>query len=148
MIIVPRVSQRLWLVAVLDYVRGNTPGPNPLLVLHLYRNDFAPGAGTVLADFTESDFPGYAVKFIGADFPFPVTNGDGWAESDSDKTYSFPAADQSSNQTVHGWYVTLQSDIVPAVLFCAERLVPGIPMNLPGATAKVRPKFVLGSRYS
>lgn len=147
MIVLPRQAQRLWLVSVIDYCNGNGPGPNPLLLLHLYVNDYAPTLTTTLADFTEAGFHGYAPRGIAGTFGFPFINPDGLAESDSGNIM-FAAGDQVVNETVHGWYLTLQSDIVPAVLFAAEKIVPGVRMNLPDATVCVNVKLALGSKYS
>lgn len=147
MIIVPKQAQRLWLTMVLDYVRGATGGANPLFALRLYRNDIAPNLDTVLADFVEATFPGYTPALIGADFPFPSTNADGFAESLGPQKI-FTAANQSSDTVTHGWYLTFQSDTVPAVFFAAERIVPGIRMNLPGAAVRVCPRLTLGSRFA
>ena len=146
MIVIPRVAQRLWLVSVLDYIRGNGPGDNPLVMLHLYTNDYAPNLNTVLADFTEAGFAGYTARAIGGLFPFPITNADGLAESASGNVI-FVAANQDVIETVHGWWMTLQSDAVPAVLFACERLVPGVQMQLPDASVCVNVQLTLGSRF-
>lgn len=147
MIVLPRAAQRLWLTAFLDYANGNGPGPNPLLMLHLYTNDIAPGPLTNVADFVEASFHGYAAKGIAGLFPFPVTNADGLAESRSGNLI-FAATDQVINETVHGWYLTLQSDVVPAVLAAAERIVPAVRMNLPAAAVCVNVRLALGSKFA
>lgn len=147
MIIVPKVSQRLWLTMVLDYLRGATGGANPLFAVKLYVNDFAPNLDTVLGDFTEANFPGYAAKFVGDQFAFPVTNGDGFAQS-TGPVLAWTPTDNTSNQTVHGWYATFQTDLVPALLWCGERLVPGVQVNQPGAVVRIRPRPTLGSRFA
>jgi hypothetical protein len=147
MIVVPKVAQRLWLTCVLDYLRGATAGGGELFILRLYVNDFAPIATTVLADFTEAGFPGYASKQIGALFPFPVNNADDQAESTC-PLQTFSATSQDTSDVVHGWYCTFQSDLVPSLLFAAERIVPAVRMNLPGASVPVQPSFTLASRFN
>jgi len=146
-IVIPRQAARLWLVSVIDYFNGNGPGDNPLLMLHLYRNDIAPVATTVLADFLECTFNGYAPRAIAGLFPFPATNPEGQAESASGNVM-FVAADQAVNETCHGWYITLQSDTVPAVLFACERIVPAVQMQLPAASVCVNVRLQLGSRFN
>lgn len=143
MIVVPKVSQRLWLTMILDFVRGADDGPGPLLILHLYSNDIAPTVDSVLGDFTEASFPGYAVRFIGADFPFPVTNGDGQAESRSHR-YIWTPSNQESNEVVHGWYLTFQTGTVPPLLFAAERITPGFRSNLAGQDLALQIALTLG----
>lgn len=147
MIVLPRAAQRLWLTAFIDYCNGNGPGDNPLLMLHLYVNDIAPGPLSNVASFTEASFHGYAPKGIAALFPFPITNADGLAESSSGNLI-FSATDVAINETVHGWYLTLQSDAVPAVLAAAERIVPAVPMNRPAASVCVNVRLALGSKFA
>lgn len=147
MIVIPKVSQRLWLTAILDYIKGATAGGGELLVLHLYQNDIAPTQDTVLADFVEASFPGYAVRFCGADWIFPVTNADGNAESKA-HNYIWTPANQQDNQQVHGWYMTFQSDVVPALLFACERTVPAFHANAAGQEFKLEPTLTLGGCVS
>jgi hypothetical protein len=147
MIVIPKTAQRLWLTCVLDYVKGATAGGGELLVLHLYKNDFAPDQDTVLADFVEASFPGYAVRFIGADFPFPVTNADGNAESKS-HNYIWTPANQQDNQEVHGWYLTFSSNVVPALLFAAERIAPAFKANAAGQELKLEIALTLGGCFA
>jgi hypothetical protein len=146
MLVVPKVGQRLWLTMVLDYVRGATGGNNPLFYLHLYKNDTAPTIDSVLGDFTEANFPGYSPKPIGADFAFPTTNGDGNAESKSN-VYAWTPSNANDNQEVHGWYLTFQSDSVPALLFAAERIQPAFKCNQVLVALRLRIKLTLGSRF-
>lgn len=147
MIVIPKQAARLWLVAIIDYCNGNGPGENPLLMLRLYRNDLAPTGDTVLADFVESSFAGYASRAIAGLFPFPATNPEGQAESASGNVMFVPA-DNTVNETCYGWYMTLQSDAVPAVLFAAEKIVPAVQMNQPGASVCVNVRLQLGSRFA
>lgn len=147
MIVVPKVAQRLWLTMVLDFITGADDGPNPLLELHLYRNDFAPNADTVLADFLEATYPGYSSKFIGGDFPFPTTNTNGQAQSNS-KRYIFKPTNQESNEVVHGWYLTFSTDLVPSLLFAAERIVPAFHANAAGQGLPLLIQLTLGGCVS
>lgn len=147
MIVVPKTAQRFWLTVALDYWGGGFPGAGPLLIWHLYRNDFAPDLDTVLADFTESTFAGYGVKFLGNLFPAPFTNADGFAQSNG-PVLTWSATNQESNEECHGWYATFQTSVVPALLVCCERIVPAVRMNLPAATVRVQPKLTLGSRFA
>lgn len=147
MIIVPRNAQQVWLVFVLDMFKGADEGDNPLLRLRLYRNDIAPTLTTVLADFVEANFPGYGPRNIGADFGAPFLNAEGFSQSNG-PTEIWTPTNQSSNTITHGWYLTYQTDLVPAVLIAAERIVPGVPMNKPGALVRVQPKLTLGSRFA
>lgn len=132
---------------VLDYLQGATGGPNPLCALRLYRNDIAPNLDTTLADLVEANFPGYGPRMIGGQFPFPVTNAENFAQSDG-PTVTWNATNQSSDTVTHGWYITFQTDLVPSLLFCAERIVPGVAMNQPAAVVRVKPQLTLGSRFA
>jgi len=138
---------RLWLTAVLDYVAGGNPGANPILGVHLYQNDVSPGYDTGLADFQECTFPGYAPKFIGGQFPAPVVNPDQMAQSDG-PIITFTPTDQTSNEEVHGWFMTFQTDAVPALLFAAERIVPAVHVNQLGAKVRLQIKLTLGTRFA
>jgi hypothetical protein len=132
---------------VLDFLKGATAGGGELFFIRLYKNDFSPNQNTVLADFVEASFPGYAAKMIGADWPFPVTDANGNAASTA-KEYIWTPFNQEDNQEVHGWYMTFQSTLVPSLLFAAERIVPAFKANLAGQNLKIQPTLTLGGCVS
>jgi hypothetical protein len=57
MIVVPQAGAQVLLEKGLD-------GLTAAVAVHLYQNDFAPAPGTVLADFTEADYSGYAAQTV------------------------------------------------------------------------------------
>jgi hypothetical protein len=147
MIIIPKISQLFWLGSATLFWQAQAPPAGLIMQMRLYQNDFAPTLTTVLGDFTECNFPGYAAKIVGPVLPNPATNVDDFAQVDF-PTFSWAPTDNSNNQTVHGWYLTIIGAPFPLLLVCAERLVPGIAVNQPAAVIRVRPKLTLGSRFA
>ena len=76
--------------------------------LRLFRNDFTPVAGSVLADFTVANFTGYTSKTltraVGAGtWGAPSLNGN-VSESvyGTDQSFTYTGA---TSQTIYGWYI-------------------------------------------
>lgn len=75
--------------------------------VHLYSNDFSPGPGTVIGDFTECTFNGYSAQpLVTADWG-SVSVTDHVAISTYPTPIDFTAASSGfSSQNVYGYYVT------------------------------------------
>lgn len=98
--------------------------------VRLFANNFTPNKSSVLADFLESSFVGYA-RVTPAGFAPPFTNGDGKAESDS-APCSFTFTAGSGTATVFGMYIVDASDsfvllawkfLAPVILTPAQPLL-------------------------
>lgn len=79
-----------------------------LHAVRLFTNDFQPIPSTVLADFTEATFDGYAAKAIvnAAGFRDPATGDLEVNGSVADEVFLAGAA-IAGPQTIFGWYITL-----------------------------------------
>jgi len=127
--VVPNEGEVVWLR------RALTPdaGDGDLLHLHLFKNNFTPGFTTVLADFTESDFAGYAVVDVDpANWPTPTS-----VANRAQSIYQ-PAplifTPSSGSQNAYGYYLTDNSD---SVVMLAERFNDAPQLITPTAPALV-----------
>ncbi len=119
---------------LLDWV-FRTSGTN--LSLRLYTNAYTPVATSVIGDFTEATFAGYAARTLTrASFNAATTNAAGKAEI----TYADQTWSATSNQTVHGYFVTDSS----GNLLFAERFATSKAL-VSGDSLIVSPKFTLSS---
>lgn len=131
-IVVPDVAER----TLLNSLRNSLFNSN--CHVHLFKNNLTPGDATVLGDFTEANFTGYAAitPSVGAAF----TNGAGKAECDF-ATCTFSCTGSGTPNDVYGYYVT---DVGNAVLYFAERAAsPPTTLNANGQTYVVVPKLTL-----
>jgi len=83
--------------------------------LHLFKNDFVPTRASVLADFTEADFDGYAAVDLPVASSFPAIQLDALGNLTQviPGTYTFTGDDpQTAAQSVYGYYVTDQAGAV------------------------------------
>lgn len=81
--------------------------------VHLFTNDFTPLPSTLLADFDEANFVGYAEVTI-ADWGTTINTGTARAGSTASATFTAGAI-VAPGQTVYGYYVTDSGETV--VLF-------------------------------
>lgn len=93
----------------------------------LFKNNFAPDADTVFADFVEADFDGYAaVNLTGAD---ATINGTDQGETENDGI-TFTRASTGAAQTVYGWYVeVLDPSAHSRVFLCDLFSTPQVVTN-------------------
>jgi hypothetical protein len=74
--------------------------------LHLFKNDFTPGFDSVVGDFTEATFPGYA-EIDDVSGPLSGTDAETglltvtWADGSS-----WLAGTIVADETIYGWYIT------------------------------------------
>lgn len=78
--------------------------------LHLFSNDFSPNCASLISDFTEVFFPGYAPQIFGGTLREPLKIADGWYRLASGLFSFLPTAD--SDQLIYGWYVSRGSEVV------------------------------------
>jgi hypothetical protein len=131
-------------LAFLDSLRTiwNTSGTRTFL--RLYRNDYIPVVGSVLANFSEANFPGYAAF---------TTNGNKWGApvlQAGRATTQFPPVTWTMNAAtggnqIYGYYVTGGGG---TGVVWAER-DPGapIPMTAVGHTYTIAALFTLKSEF-
>lgn len=92
-IVIPDVSE---IAALADIIAAH-----PTLTFRLFQNDITPDADTVIGDFTEADYSGYASQDLDWGST-PDTDSDGRAFAITQEL-AFPVA-SSGSQTVYGWY--------------------------------------------
>jgi len=107
--------------------------------MRLYKNNVTPGETTVLADFTQADYTGYAAQ--NAVFPVFTTDVNGKASS-GPLIFDFLGPTSGAAQDVYGWY--LVSTGTGTKLVAAARFT-GAPKNL--ATTADHAKFDVTLRF-
>jgi hypothetical protein len=104
------------LVAIIDEILVNS---GMALTYHLFKNDYTPVAGSVLADFTESTFGGYAAQTVTEPGSSIVTGPE--AESaGNDITFTKTGAPETAQQAF-GIYVTFTNSASTVKLLMAWR---------------------------
>lgn len=88
---------------VIDYLRGTLLNTANSYV-KLFHNNFTPTPASVLGDFTEATYTGYAAIQVNSKFGSPYKVIDGEYQTDS-SAFSYSCTGGSS-QTVYGWYLT------------------------------------------
>jgi hypothetical protein len=99
---------------VLNYLTNKDAPEN--LVVRLYQNDYTPVAGSVIGDFTEATFTGYAEE---------VTSGGDWTVTPGDPSVAeageiaFTSTAGSQDEDIYGYYVVRETseDLVYAERF-------------------------------
>lgn len=96
-------------LALLYWLFGSDGSDLPDMTIHGFKNDYTPVNGSLLANFIESDFPGYsALAILRANFgaPFLVANVAYIEQSVA------PLFDCSggTGQNMYGWYLTEDVD--------------------------------------
>ena len=112
------------------------------LRIHLYKNNYSPVQGSVLGDFTEADYSGYASQLIS------TWTGPSWVaprqvlEAGSSKTFSNTTG--AVGNTVYGYYITDQG----GNLVWAER-DPSAPIDMgsAGRTYIILPRYSVRSEF-
>lgn len=99
------VANDAWLLELSDEARAlfNTGHE-----LRLYKNNFSPTSASVIGDFTEADFAGYAAVSASGKFGASSQVASGLYKTVSDP---FLFTCSSGSQTVYGWYLTDGSDV-------------------------------------
>jgi len=88
---------------VIDYIRGTFLNTADSYV-HLFKNNFTPDPSSILTDFTEATFTGYAAVQVNSKFATPYKVIDGEYQTDS-TPFTFTCTG-GSPQTCYGWYLT------------------------------------------
>jgi len=98
------------------------------IAIKLFQNDLTPGPNTVVGDFVEADFSGYAVVAVNQ-------VGIAWDDDDGNAAQSFDNAHFQGTtgavtNTIYGWWMTGTIDGVTAnQLIQAKRFDTPIPVN-------------------
>lgn len=109
--------------------------------LALFQNNFIPTLDSVLADFAECTFPGYAPATLSTPNP-AFQNGAGRGEVDADLV-TFTATGISA-ETAFGYFVY---DLALDVIWC-QRFNAPVPMGAPGASVDVGVKFTWFTEFT
>ena len=117
---------------MIDYLRGTFLNTANTYV-RLFKNNFTPDPASVLADFTEANFTGYAAIQVNAKFGTPYKVIDGEYQTDS-SPFAFTCTSGSS-QTTYGWYLTFYDGVNTTVrksgVFASPLVfVPGASFNI------------------
>jgi len=135
---VPLIFTKLGSVAQLDEVRvGSLDG----LGIALFKNDFIPTSASVLGDFTEAAFPGYAPQSLVMATP-AFLNGQGRAEADAN-IVTFTATGASA-EIMYGYFLYDAGLVVRY----AQRFAGPQPMTVAGAALDVGVKFTEVSEFN
>ncbi len=107
----------------------------------LFKNDFIPTLDSVLADFTECNFAGYAPQSISTPNP-AIVNGNGRGEVEADPVIWLSSG--GPVQTAFGYFIY---DLALGVHWCQRFNAPA-PMGVAGAEAKVTVFFTWFSEFT
>lgn len=127
---------------MLNYLTNVTAFTLNSRTLKLYKAIAAPlGDGTVLADFTEANFNGYAATSVGS-WAAAMTISNKAKAVGTPRTWTRSAG--ATSNTILGYYVISQD-----TLFClwAEEFDTPIAMNIIGDTVTVVPTLTLFSEF-
>lgn len=114
------------LLRMLEYVLNKSSQGN--LKLKLFKNNYTPVGGSVLADFTEVTLTGYAAVTLTGSSWTTATVANVVTASYAAQTFTFSA----TGETVYGYYIT---DNGSTKVLWAERL--GSPYVVPGGGGSV-----------
>ena len=134
-LVVPDISELI----LMGYIQFNLTGGS-VWRLRLFQNNYIPVNGTLVANFTEATFSGYAAQTV-PNFGSPST------VSNKAKIVAASACVFSHNgggtsNTVYGYYFT---DSTGVSLILAERFAAPIVMASSGDTISITPELTLFS---
>jgi hypothetical protein len=133
---IPDVSQLTWL----DSLRSVFNGAG--LVVRLFKNNYTPVAGSVIASFTSADFSGYTPGALGTLAAAATVGGKASSTAGTANTWTKSGA---TGNDIYGYYVT---NAAGTVLYWAERGA-GAPysLNTNGEGLSVTPVITLASEF-
>lgn len=130
-LILPSESEILFLDFLLESV----------YTYHLYKNDVDPDEDTVLADFTEANFVGYAAQDA-EDWDTAAIDG-GRAVSEAEDLYWEVLSSATAN-SIYGYYVT---DADGELAWCEQFAGAPYTMDTAGQRLGVTPRLTLRSEF-
>jgi len=111
--------------------------------MHLFKNNYSPVETSVLGDFTESTFPGYAAG-LSAWNTAAFLNGSGKAEIDADSATVFTCSG-SASESAYGYYVMDPTD---TELLWAERFASPVVISTAGDFVSVLARFTMLTEFT
>lgn len=114
---IPNEAEKQILDLVAQGINGNSS------LMKLFKNDFTPNNSTVLGDFTEADFSGYAS--VSQEFGAAYTSGL-YAEIAATTDAVFTHNGGGTPNTIYGFYLV---DVTDNKLLCADRLASPITLS-------------------
>lgn len=125
-------------IELLDYLKATFNGAN--VKVRLYRNDYTPVDASVLADFTEANFSGYAEQASGG-YSFPLTVGGKAQTTGTPKEFTHNGGATAND--IYGFYVV--NNAGTKVLW-AERIASApVAMSANGHKLIVTPQLTLST---
>jgi len=103
------------------------------LDLHLFKNDLTPNGQTVVGDFEEADFDGYAAESVDKDEWVVSYDADGGTSLVNNILATFAAGTLAGSQTIFGWYLTRTG----GVLLCSSRFQDPLVVGVDGQVVPV-----------
>lgn len=107
------------------------------LKIRLFKNNLTPGTGTVIGDFTEADFTGYAAISLSG-FPASSIVSHAASSTGSQVTFTVGSSPTTTNN-IYGWYVTNSAGT--KLYGCQRDANAPIAMAVAGAIYQVTPTF-------
>lgn len=133
MIILP-VAVQIAMLSALAGVAGTLNG----VLIALFKNDFAPNQDSLIADFTEADYTGYA-RSTAVVWGTPFINVDGVAEMIAPGKQFQPSGTTVAN-TIYGYYVV---DSGGTDLVYSERFATPVPLAGPLDALPIIPRYLI-----
>lgn len=134
------MTYKLPFLSMLDMIAALKTAMLNLSVMKLFTNDITPSVNSLVADFTEATFTGYAPVTLTA-FSAPYLTDDDQGAANSPLATFAPASPFTVGEIVHGWFVVdATGDLVMAGRFDAPQ-----NMNASGQLLQVLVRFVLGN---
>lgn len=123
---------------VLDLYKGGSL-ITPFVTVKLFSNNFTPIESSLLADFTEADFTGYAAA-TGSAFLADVINGDGSVSSVMSLNVQFVQTAITISQLVYGYFILDNG----GSLIGGERLNTPVNFNATGVGVTIAAAITAG----
>lgn len=121
MIVIPNAAEAVMLNILLNKDAAEE------LDMHIYQNDVTPTAATVIGDFTEATFTGYAsVELSSSNYAVAAGAGAADPATASYPAVNFTSSSDQSSQNCYGYYITRRT--TGDLLWC-ERFTDG-PYNI------------------
>jgi len=134
-LIVPRPSSLLFLNGIIVELLESAE-------LCLFKNDYTPIATTVLADFTEADFDGYA-RIVLSGWPAAALDANDKASTEL-AAQTFTKSGAVTANTIYGVFVL---DDVGNLLYAERNPAGGVVINTAGQTYSYLPRFTDKSEF-
>lgn len=114
------------------------------LRVRLFRNNFTPDADTVLGDFTEANFTGYAAGVPVNPFNAVSLTAAGYSQIESPDVLTYTASDGAAPNSIYGYYVV--NTVTSRVRWC-EKFDAPMDMTSSGKRINLTLRYWAKSEY-